>query len=249
MASVTNHPHSINAFLSHRDDPRLGRRLALNSNLPVKTPSGSQHVQPGTSLLHNSSQTGHGSLAALTTASSGSRKTGSVSTSYGVKKVRVRTLELDHEGALQIAPLRDGPIYECPFDRLDCQVRFTNYDDWCNHSLTHFGGVAPPKTNRCCFCEQRFHDSTGWRSWTRRMEHTELHHRLGHTLAISRPDFELYGHLLKNGVINSDKWDTLVGRSVSASHMLQPLPSSRMPSLPSGSSRPTIEMNDRHRRL
>ena len=74
------------------------------------------------------------------------------------------------------------------------------------------------------------------------MEHVELHHRLGHKLAISRPDFELYRHLLENGVISSDTWDRLVERSIGDSYNLQPLPGPLLTGRLPGSARPIIEL-------
>ena len=239
------HPHAINAWVNHRDEPRLGQRLAQYSNLPSVTSHASWRHQPGTSLLHISPND-HDSLAALTTASSGSRQTGSVSTSYGADLLPARILEYDHQGALQIAPLRGPPVYECLFDKLGCQIHFSAFDKWCDHSLTHFKGVAPPKTNRCCFCDKKFSAPTGWRSWTLCMEHTELHCRLGHTRAIARFDSELYRHLRANNVIDEDTWSELVGRSVNRPHVPQPYPSSLPPSSTTDT-RPIMQMNNPRR--
>ena len=233
----SSHSHSINAFLSHRDEPRLGVRLAQYSNLPFIAPSRSRRDPPATSLLHNFS-TDYGSLAALTTASSAGQ-TSSVSTSYGVDRLPARILELDHQGALQVAPIRDPPVYECPFDKLGCRRLFTNSVEWRNHSMSHFVGVEPPRTNHCCFCEKKFTDSTGWRSWTCRMEHIELHHRLSHRLAIARTDLSLYRYLYDNSVIGIDIWNELRGSSVNRSHVSQACPLTPAPA----PSAPLIQMN------
>ena len=38
---------------------------------------------------------------------------------------------------------------ECPFNQLGCLQTFTDNEEWITHSLTHFGSVGPPTTNRC----------------------------------------------------------------------------------------------------
>ncbi|MCJ1280814.1 hypothetical protein MMC26_000131 [Xylographa opegraphella] len=156
---------------------------------------------------------GNSSLAALTTASSAST-TPSVSSSLGERYLgKARVLEHDHEGALHPAPLRHQVVFECPFNFLYCLMTFTCLSDSFNHSLTHFKKNAPPEKNKCCFCDVEFARSDGMRSWRDKMEHTALHHKLGHKLAHARPDFAFYTFLWNKHIIEAAEYKDLMGGS------------------------------------
>lgn len=105
--------------------------------------------------------------------------------------------------------LWESPILECPFNLLSCFRTFSSRADWISHSLAHFGNVEPPRANVCCFCSATFTPSTGIRSWTDRMIHVSFHHKLGHTLASARPDFELFTHLWKHRLITGAEYRIL----------------------------------------
>ena len=196
----------MDAYLQNSDEPRTSRRLAQYSSLPVASTSvaGSSRrtarSDARTSMLHMT-YSDNGSLAALTTQSSAAT-TNSISTSFGGRTLgQPRILELDGQGALQVAPLRNPPQYECPFNHLHCLLVFTSFDEWLAHSLTHFDGHAPPGKASCCFCDQTFASPSGMQCWRERMEHVELHHRLGHKLAHARLDLDLYRYLYQKRVI------------------------------------------------
>lgn len=198
------HP-TMDAYLQNSDEPSTARRLAENSTLPVvNTNLGGSSRRTAwsdarTSMLPMTRS--NGSLAALTTRSSAPTVT-SVSTSFGGRTlVAPRILEPDGDGALQLAPLRNPPIYECPFNHILCLLTFTSFNEWLAHSLTHFQGYSPPRSASCCFCDLTFVAPSGTQCWRDRMEHVELHHRLGHNLAHARLDFDLYRHLWQNKLI------------------------------------------------
>ncbi|MCJ1389591.1 hypothetical protein MMC18_002448 [Xylographa bjoerkii] len=168
---------------------------------------------------------GNSSLAALTTASSASTAP-SVSSSLGERYLGpARVLEHDHQGALHIAPLRHHVVFECPFNFLYCLMTFASFSEWLAHSLTHFKKITPPEKNECCFCDEKFEKSDGMRSWRDKMEHTALHHQLGHKLAHARPDFALYKFLWNKRIIEPGEYKELIGghsRSAASSYPSPP---------------------------
>lgn len=161
-------------------------------------------MQNGTSRFGLSSQ---GSLAGLTMGSSNLTSAPSVASSIGVRNVSQRLLE---DGVN--VPSQGEVVYECPFDRLNCRLAFSNFGQWHSHSLTHFRGVEPPATNSCCFCEARFKHPDGKQSWRQRMEHVELHHRNHHRLGSSRFDMELYRYLWKHNILSDIDFKEVTGK-------------------------------------
>ena len=92
---------------------------------------------------------------------------------------------------------------ECPFNQLGCLQAFADNKEWITHSLTHFGSVGPSTSNRCTFCEKQFHTFNAAQSWTERMNHVALHHRLGNKLTESRDNtVYLYTHMYDKGLLD-----------------------------------------------
>ena len=206
-------PTSIKAYLNNVEDSHLPRRLATDSRLPENTICSSRTFggfplrYNGTSMLHS----GPDSLAALTTEWD-TQSSSSVPTISGEKYLgKPRILEYDMQGALRIPPLRDRTRLECPFSFLYCQLTFNFFDEWLEHSLTHFGSSTPPTANRCCFCDQDFTAPTGEESWNNRMKHVSIHHQIGHRLAHARPDFMLYKYLWNKHIISNSTLRELMG--------------------------------------
>lgn len=203
----------ISTYLDDRTDSRIPSRLAAQSNLPRINPNLAPRPGVGTSMLLS----GNSSLAALTSATSVS-STPSVSSAMGERALGPpRILEVDGHGALQVPPLRHPPVFECPFSFLCCLLTFTTFSGWLAHSMEHFRGISPPNSNKCCYCDLRFHDNDGKKSWRARMEHIALHYQLGHRLAHARPDFELYRYLWSNRILDNASYKALVGENSSRS--------------------------------
>ena len=95
-------------------------------------------------------------------------------------------------------------ILECPFNQLACSQTFADSKEWITHSLTHFGVTEPPNTNRCTFCDKQFYSSDAAQSWTERMNHVALHHRLGYNLSGARWDntVYIYTHMYDKGLLD-----------------------------------------------
>lgn len=235
-ASARPQRPAIQTYLSSNEDSRLPRQLALQSTLPNAElyhthdyhgpPSGSH----GTSLLLSAGDHTRDSmtqdLAALTMASSVVSPE-SVSSSMGARQLDNQPLlEQDQAGALIVGPLRRSKVLECPFNLLCCFEAFADTDarEWILHSLTHFGHVGPPSSNRCCFCDAVFDSHDGVRSWHNRMNHVFLHHRLGHSLSCARPDFQLYIYLWNHHVITDADYRDIRGNSVDRSRHVRAYP-------------------------
>ena len=195
----------------------MSRQIAAQSTLRSNSECfGRTPPSQGTSLLlsdHTHTRNSETqSLAALTRASS-CETSSSVPSSMGVRQLGSPTiLSQDGAGALVATPRRGGAL-ECPFNLLYCFQDFADERDWILHSLTHFKDGTPPKSNRCCFCEATFNSYDGIQSWQDRMNHVFLHHRLGHRLSHSRPDFQLYTYLWKARVISDTVYRDIKGNS------------------------------------
>lgn len=192
------------------NDPRSVRKQAAQSTLPQFTVEGSNgyqrqpQVPSGTSMLME----GQPSLARLTISTS--LPPLSISTSMGAEALNnALVLEPDGIGNL-VVPLAQGLVnFQCPFRFLDCPLSFGTFSEWFTHSLKHFRMAGPPKSNKCCFCKERFDCSSGQESWRQRMEHIEFHHRLGHHRDYACPDFELYEYLWQKKLIPNHQYKEL----------------------------------------
>lgn len=227
---------AIQTYLSNDEDSRLPRQLALQSTLPEanRYRTHDYHGPPspsnGTSLLLSGGDHTRDSmtqdLAALTRASS-LESPASLSSSMGARHLdHVPLLRQDQAGALIASPPRRTRVLECPFNLLYCFEHFadTNDREWILHSLTHFGHVGPPTSNRCCFCEAAFDAHDGVTSWQERMYHIFLHHRLGHSLSCAQPDFQLYTYLWNHHVITDAVYRDIKGNSEDRSRHVKAYP-------------------------
>ena len=214
-------PTPLSTYLEDRTDSHLPRRLAAQSIIPHSNLNLAPRPGVGTSMLLS----GNSSLAALTSAGSASSAP-SVSSAMGERALGPpRILEIDDQGALQVPPLTLAPVFECPFNFLSCLLTFTTFPGWFAHSLGHFRGINPPNANKCCYCDQRFHENDGQRSWRARMEHVAMHCQLGHRLAHARPDFELYRYLWSNRLLDNASYKSLMGPSNSRTSAASAYPS------------------------
>lgn len=215
--------HAINGFISDNSDAALARQFTIERPLP-HSPYSQTHGHRGlpelsvrTSMqVSGSDHTSQNSLPALS--STASQPESTIPSSVGRRQLEQeqRILEPGPDGTLQVtAPLR-GPL-ECPFNLLFCLKDFACEQDWINHSLTHFNSesrlVGPPKQSKCCFCDEEFASNNASESWGLRMRHVQLHHQLGHRLAIARPDFELFKYLYDKHLIDDATYKDLKGNS------------------------------------
>ena len=207
--------YSIEAYLADQQASRLPQRLAEASRLPGSridqfgVYQGGPPRSNGTSLLHSGSD----NLPAYTNAPTNS-DTVSLSSSFGGRQLAPRLLEQPRQagGALEIPP-PPTPVFECPFNFRRCLLTFANKEEWFTHSLSHFQDVDPPKTNKCCFCDDEFSAPTGMECWRKRMTHVASHHELRCRLAFARPDFEMFKYLWDNKVIKTVEFKDLMGYS------------------------------------
>ncbi|KAL9641261.1 MAG: hypothetical protein Q9204_000160 [Flavoplaca sp. TL-2023a] len=163
-------------------------------------------------------------LAALTRASS-LESPASLPSSMGARHLdHVTRLGQDQAGALIVSPPLRARVLECPFNLLYCFKDFADTKEWILHSLTHFGHVDPPTSNRCCFCEAAFDSDDGVSSWHERMQHVLLHHQLGHSLSCARPDFQLYTYLWNKHVIDDAVYRDIKGNSEDRSRHVRAYP-------------------------
>lgn len=104
------------------------------------------------------------------------------------------------------------PAFECAFWFLSCSYISYDRDEWLTHTLSHFRGEEPPRSVQCPLCSEfTYTSSSGWESWTYRMEHVAYHHLLGRSLRTSRPDFHLFQHLWQKRLIDDQDLKELKG--------------------------------------
>ncbi|KAF2745781.1 hypothetical protein M011DRAFT_469047 [Sporormia fimetaria CBS 119925] len=120
----------------------------------------------------------------------------------------------DHNGVLELRTPSTSrtPIFECSFWFLSCGYISDDASEWRIHCLSHFRGEEPPCSVSCPLCADfRYTSSNGWESWQARMNHVEGHHRFGHGLRTSRPEFGLYVHLWRKRLIGDEDLKELKG--------------------------------------
>ena len=113
-------------------------------------------------------------------------------------------------------PIDPCPVFQCPFDFLNCRERFEagSLQPWVKHSESHFilpgRRVEPPRRTECRFCDHVIYHNSGWQCWRSRMEHVHGHHVLGWRLAHARPDFALMRHMWAEGLIDQSTYRHLL---------------------------------------
>lgn len=215
-------PPAIASFLADGNESRILRIQATVSSLPHFT-APAEPRRAGTSLLVSLSgrESSTGGLPGLSLGES-VRSCGSISSCVGVEEIseRPRILEQESpEGPLVLPQLLVAePIFECPFNFLQCYRSFTDQAEWFDHSLTHFGNVGPPSLNKCPFCDRhdgQFTSSLPMESWTFRMTVVSWHLRQGARVGTARPDFFLINHLWENNLMSKAQYRNLLCRSES----------------------------------
>jgi hypothetical protein len=136
----------------------------------------------------------------------------SISTGLASRFSGVPLLE-DNNGVLE-RPLNltRQPVFECSFWFLSCSYISLDIEEWRTHCLSHFRGEEPPKSVQCPLCDDfKLTHENGWVAWDYRMEHIANHHRVGHKLRTSRPDFHLFQHLWQKRLIDDQDLKELKG--------------------------------------
>ena len=210
--------YAMKVFLSDPWEDPVTRKEAPDAGMPAPAGYGTTSLDgSGTSMMVTErSRTGESAstsqdLPGLTISSKSS------TTSQGGSSL---VADSDTDTVTILAPVSENSAddaagaLECPFNQLGCSQTFADSKEWIRHSLTHFGSAEPPTTNRCTFCEEQFHSSDAAQSWTERMNHVALHHRLGHKLTGARWDntVYIYTHMYENGLLGINFLCEYLGR-------------------------------------
>lgn len=111
-----------------------------------------------------------------------------------------------------MAPIDYDYQLPCEFALFDCGVVFhpERFEEWINHSLSHFLRNPPPSSTVCIFCDKpdaHFRNATDpWQNWRERMLHIGRHYQEHWTLDHARPDFFLIKHLKACGLITAEEY-------------------------------------------
>ncbi len=120
-------------------------------------------------------------------------------------------------GLVQQQPEQTRPraVFECAFRFLSCRYWSEDEEEWKTHCLSHFRGASPPHRVSCPLCNMTFSSEVPKLAWEDRMDHVAAHHR-AHDMpgAGVGPDFELYQHLWRKGIITGAELKELVARHV-----------------------------------
>lgn len=121
----------------------------------------------------------------------------------------VNILETDSSGNL-VAPLpspsRTTVLYHCLFHNLSCNFQSEKVELWKTHVLSHFRGCQLPQIASCQWCAAEYDGESAGRTWNKMLEHVAHEHfEKGHTLAASRPSFELMKYMYQSKIITEDQ--------------------------------------------
>ncbi|EED15538.1 conserved hypothetical protein [Talaromyces stipitatus ATCC 10500] len=122
----------------------------------------------------------------------------------------INILEADSTGNLVASPPASSSetvMYHCLFYILPCDHQSDNIETWKTHVLSHFRGTRLPPTAICQWCPLDFKLSTDPnRTWDAMLTHVAHDHfEQGHTLAASRPNFELMKYMYQSKIITEDQ--------------------------------------------
>lgn len=122
----------------------------------------------------------------------------------------VNILETDSTGNLITPrpPVEETPVvFHCLFHILSCDYQSDSFEQWKTHVLSHFRGFPLPPTASCQWCALDFNeDNTAGRTWNKMLDHVAHDHfEKGHTLAASRPSFELMKYMYQSKIITEDQ--------------------------------------------
>ncbi|MCJ1371194.1 hypothetical protein MMC20_002409 [Loxospora ochrophaea] len=211
----SDRPAQIQTWLSSNTDSQIVKVIAERSNLfaleswRIQNHTQSSKDKEGTSLL----MSGNDSLTALTRStgiSSAASTITSIQSSIGVRALgAARMLEAGEDGALEIPFSHRPSNLVCPFNFLSCILQFSDYEEWLQHSMSHFGQAGPPRQSQCCFCDAKFHSEDRIECWKSRMEHVAVHLKLDYKPKASQPDFELYDYLWVKRLITPTQFKEL----------------------------------------
>ncbi|KAF2205189.1 hypothetical protein GQ43DRAFT_437214 [Delitschia confertaspora ATCC 74209] len=210
-ATSQQHPHHHPHPHPHHHPPQS---LSLSHKSFPYTPSFSlSSLSMARTTLHQPSLTSaYAPSLCFTTTTNGTPTESSISTGLASRLSGVPLLE-EVDGVLEIRPnqLRE-PAFECSFWFLSCSYISRDREEWLVHCLSHFRGEEPPKSVSCPLCSDfSYTSSSGWESWSSRMEHLAQHHLQGQTLRTSRPDFHLFQHLWQKRLIDDQDLKELKG--------------------------------------
>ena len=128
-------------------------------------------------------------------------------TPSSVKRSNMTSARSEHPRA-SLPQLR----YECPFYSLSCYRTFNDFEEWRDHSLSHFGAAGPPSMVKCNFCAKEFFRSfslNALESWKAYMKHLEFHQRRGSQMGTAQPDADLYKYMFGKQLITLSDYNRL----------------------------------------
>ncbi|KAE8551466.1 hypothetical protein EYB25_005356 [Talaromyces marneffei] len=119
---------------------------------------------------------------------------------------------------LASAPSASQAVYRCLFYILPCDNQSDNIETWKTHVLSHFRGTRLPPTAPCQWCPLEFrhpnnsntninnNNNNAHQTWDAMLTHVAHDHfEKGHTLAASRPNFELMKYMYNSKIITEDQ--------------------------------------------
>lgn len=128
----------------------------------------------------------------------------------------INILETDSTGNLVAspsAPSAEQVVYRCIFYILPCDHQSESIEAWKTHVLSHFRGTRLPPTAICQWCPLEFKEPpnsnsnvSAHRIWDAMLTHVAHDHfEKGHTLAASRPNFEIMKYMYNSKIITEDQ--------------------------------------------
>ncbi|CRG88984.1 hypothetical protein PISL3812_06019 [Talaromyces islandicus] len=227
--SLTAGQHSLSAWAQDAPETfsyRLASRYYLPSVRNLHSGRRTQAASNGTLVAEDGvsaypySESMTPSSMAVPSLSNGSQSVSEMSVGSRIaSKVQVvNMLETDSTGNLVTPPPtaashaeQHTPIYYCLFYTLPCDHKSDRVDTWKTHVLSHFRGCPLPPNATCQWCSADFvHDNGNKnhasRVWDAMLEHAAHEHfEKGHSLAATRPSFELMKYMYQSKIITEDQ--------------------------------------------
>lgn len=209
----------VDEFLLRRDSPRYFGSFSQTA-APIRSPQAYDYGEQRTrEQLPPSSPTSSSVSSASRSSAPSSRYSGGSVSSRG-RQSSISSLpsvappwQPPPVNQPPMAPFQYGYDLPCEFAFAGCHLRFhpEAFEEWIDHSISHFGQYGPCTRTVCSFCPREFdcshnpNDAVG--NWRRRMEHIGWHfyesRRMdGVEVNHPRPDFWILEYLNSIGRIS-----------------------------------------------
>ena len=180
------------------------------------------HVSFHRTRSDRSGRTGNGTVPPLTCSPSSSISDLSVLDGIGDRAYAKSMRRAQEDGTVRTSLSQQTNFLECLWGRMtgyEKVFHVWNSAEWATHMKEHFvlkkegrrgptcKYISPPTSNSCVFCHAKFQADSGDSSWSKLVNHVEVHYMRGHRL--TRIDWPLVEYLWEKGLLTSAEYREL----------------------------------------